>query len=127
MSRLDDIDTAISKQDEQYKIVRQDIQNNLDRISRLKKFAEDTPAYLQTLGEEFENKTLLTDKEIFIMFIIVGLQILRQHFLTNFSERMDNQKAAQNTFGHTTEHSNRGEKYNPTFEEIITNTCCQCD
>ena len=122
MGRLDDIDSAIHKQLEQYKVVRQDMQNNLERIQRLKKFAEDTPAYLQALNEEFENKTYLSGKEVAIMFVTVGLQILRQHFLTKFNERVDDQTGGKTDPFHDNDRVLRRHKdYNPNFEEIISN------
>lgn len=92
------------------------------RIARLQQFAKDTPKYLDTLEEEFEEATSLNKKEIALMFICVGLQWLRQNYLTRFPERMDDQTSAKNTWGHTEEHSGRHHRYyNPSLEEIITN------
>ncbi len=122
MGRLDEIDSTIAKQHNQYKNVRQDMQDNLERIQRLKKFAEDTPAYLQALNEEFENKTSLSGKEILIMFVTVGLQILRQHFLTKFNERVDDNTGGKDDPFHGGKYLERNhEYYNPSFEEILNN------
>ena len=122
MGRLDEINAIIATQNKQYKTVRGDMQENLERIQRLKKFADDTPAYLQVLNEEFENKTSLTDNEISIMFVTVGLQVLRQHFLTKFNERVDDQTGGKDDPFHGGKYSERNhEYYNPSFEEILNN------
>ena len=122
MGRLADIDAAITNQHNQYKVVRQDMENNLDRIKRLEKFAEDTPAYLKTLNEEFEKKTSLTDREVTIMFVTAGLQFLRQHFLTKFNERVDDKTGSKNDPFHGGKYLDRNhEYYNPSFEEILNN------
>lgn len=122
MGRLDDIDAIIATQNNQYKVIRNDMQENLERIRRLKKFAEDTPAYLQALNEEFENKTSLTGKEVAIMFVTVGLQVLRQHFLTKFNERVDDKTGGKDDPFHGGKYVERRHKYyNPSFEEILNN------
>lgn len=122
MGRFDNIDSIIHKQNEQYKELRQEMQENLERIQRLKKFAEDTPDYLQALNDEFENKTSLNDKETKIMFVAVGLQLLRQHFLTKFNERIDDKTGGKSDPFHGGEYVDRQHQdYNPSFEEILNN------
>lgn len=92
------------------------------RIRKLEKFAEDTPEYLHILNAEFENLTQLNEIDIQVMFMIIGLQILRQHVLTKFPQRLSDKESAKNTFGHFEEHSDRKHRYyNPSLEEIITN------
>lgn len=97
-------------------------QGTSERIERLRKFAEDTPAYLQALNDEFEAKTSLNGREISIMFVTVGLQLLRQHCLTRFNERVDDQTGGKSDPFHGGEYAGRQHQYyNPSFEEILNN------
>ena len=122
MSRLDEFDASFAELTSLYKTVRGGMQKTYDRIERLKKFAEDTPAYLQALNDEFEEKTSLNDTEVSIMFFTVGLQILRQHYLTKFMERVDDQTGGKSDPFHGGEYSGRQHQYyNPTLDEIISN------
>ncbi len=121
MGRLEEIDALIAAEKNKYKSIRRDMNNNLERIERLRKFAEDTPAYLQALNEEFEYKTLLNGKEVSIMFIAVGLQLLRQHFLTKFNERVDDKTGGKEDPFHGKYFGRQHQYYNPSFEEILYN------
>ena len=122
MSRLYEFDAIVSEYRKNYTSVRRDMQRGLERIQRLKQFAENTPAYLQALNDEFEEKTSLNDREISIMFVAVGLQILRQHYLTKFPERVDDQTGGKTDPFHGGEYRPRQHQYyNPTLEEIINN------
>ena len=122
MGRLDEIDKIINQQRCQYDIIKQDAKGTLERITNLRRFAEDTPAYLESLNSEFEHKTALNKTDMGILFITVGMQLIRQHFITQFSTRTDDQTSANETLGHTAEHSDRHHRYyNPSLEEIITN------
>ena len=122
MSRLDEFDAIVAEYEGNYLSIRRDMQKNLERIQRLKKFAEDTPAYLRALNREFEEKTSLNDTEVSIMFFTVGLQILRQHYLTKFIERVDDQTGGKSDPFHGGEYSGRQHQYyNPTLDEIINN------
>uniref|UniRef100_UPI00260D8281 hypothetical protein n=1 Tax=uncultured Anaerovibrio sp. TaxID=361586 RepID=UPI00260D8281 len=103
------------------KQVVNDIDDGLIRINRLLRFAENTPEYLMELDRSFEEKTSLNGHEFMIMIVVVGLQLLRQHLLTFFPERVDDQTAAKEV-GKGKEHSDRHHRYyNPSLEEIITN------
>lgn len=52
----------------------------------------------------------------------VALQCVRQYFLTDFKERLDDKTAAKNTKGHTEEHSHRSHRlYHPSIDEIRKN------
>lgn len=92
------------------------------RISKLRKFAENTPEYLAELNRQFEDKTSLNSAEQKIIFVVVGLQLLRQHLLTKFPNRVSDKESADSTWGHGEEHSDRHHRYyNPSLDEIITN------
>ena len=122
MGRLEEIDALIAAEKNKYKSVRRDMDNNLERIQRLRKFAEDTPAYLQSLNDEFEYKTSLNSTEVSIMFVAVGLQLFRQHFLTKFDERMDAKTGGKDDPFHGGKYLGRQHQYyNPSFEEILYN------
>lgn len=122
MSSLSEIDKILANQRSKYSGVKYNAEENLTRIKKLRKFAEDTPIYLETLNKEFKEKTSFNDTENLIFFVTIGMQLIRQHFLTQFVDRVDNQTGAKNTWGHTEEHSDRHHRYyNPSLEEIITN------
>ena len=117
-----EIEQIIKKQEAQYNQAKQIGDTNLDRIISLKEFAEDTPQYISELNRTFEEKTSLNFNEISILFVCIGLQLIRQHYLTEFATRGNDQEKAQNTFGHTEEHSNRHHRYyNPSLQEILSN------
>ena len=64
----------------------------------------------------------MTPIDVSFLFTAIGLQIARQHLLTKFPVRMDDQTAAKSTSGHSEEHSDRHHRYyNPSLDEIITN------
>ena len=90
--------------------------------SRVRDVVHNTPEILDDLDREFSEKTSLTKKDFVFLFIAIGLQLARQYILTKFPEPVDDQTAADDTWGHTEEHSNRVHRlYNPSLEEIITN------
>lgn len=101
--------------------IASDISSGLTRINKLIQFAENTPEYLAELDRQFEEKTSLNKHEFAIMAVVIGLQLLRQHLLTRFPERVNDQAAAKES-GKEKEHSDRHHRYyNPSLEEIITN------
>lgn len=89
---------------------------------RVAEVSRDVSIILGDLDKQFEICTGLNSLDISILFLATALQIVRQYFLTNFPERVDDQTAAKNTKGHKEEHSNRHHRYyNPTLDEIISN------
>lgn len=119
MNILDQIDEIANEQKEKQIQLGLEIHRNYERVKKLRVFAENTPEYLKELDREFEEETALNENEIIMMFVVVGLQLFRQHFLTKFTERVDDQTAAKNTPGHEKEHSDRHQRYyNPTLTEI---------
>ena len=122
MSIVDDIDAIINEQNEKSEQLRLEIHRNYEHVKKLREFAENTPEYLEALDREFERETELDKKEILMMFVIVGLQLFRQHFLTKFAERVDDQTAAKETPGYEKKSSNRHQTYyNPSLKDIRTN------
>lgn len=89
---------------------------------RVADVAANSEIILEDIDREFSKCTGLTDHDISVLFMAVALQMIRQYVFTKFPERLDDQKAAQNTKGHLKEHSNRVHRYyNPSLEEILTN------
>ena len=122
MNNWEEINSIIKEQREEYDTLLKKNEESLNRVTKLKQFAEDTPIYLDKLNKEFEEKTSLNGKDMSILLVTIGLQLIRQHFLTKFSNRTDDKTSAKETFGHNEEHSNRHHRYyNPSLEEIITN------
>ena len=93
-----------------------------EESKRVADVAANAPQLLIDLDREFESLTKLNSTDVAFLFVAVALQIARQYLLTYFPDRLDDQKAAQNTIGHNKEQSNRHHRYyNPSLEEIITN------
>ena len=89
---------------------------------RVQSVAHNAESILDDLDAQFEEKTGLTKIDVTFLFFAVALQIARQYLVTKFPNRLNDQEAANNTFGHKEEHSDRTHRlYNPSLEEIITN------
>lgn len=89
---------------------------------RVESVAHNAESILDDLDAQFEEKTGLTKIDVTFLFFAVALQIARQYLVTKFPNRLNDQEAANNTFGHKEEHSDRTHRlYNPSLEEIITN------
>lgn len=98
------------------------LQKGYHETQRVRKIVENTGEILDDLDEQFSRKTGLTKVDTAFLFTAIGLQIVRQYLVTKFPERLGDQEAAKNTFGHHEEHSNRSHRYyNPSLQEIITN------
>lgn len=100
--------------------------SELDKMTaeanRVANIARDVHIIIQDLDKQFESVTGLDKTDIKFLLLATALQCVRQYVLTKFPERMDDQTAAKNTWGHIEEHSNRIHRYyNPSLEEIITN------
>ena len=99
-----------------------DLQKGYDETVRVRNVMRNTRETLDDLDEQFCRQTGLTKVDTAFLFIAIGLQIVRQYLLTQFPQRLDNQSAAKEAFGHFTEHSDRHHRYyNPSLQEIITN------
>lgn len=100
----------------------ENMQTIIDESSRVADVAAHSEQILDEIDQRFERCTGLNKIDISFLFLAVALQIGRQYFLTNFPERLDDQKSAKNTAGHTEEHSNRSHRYySPSLNEILTN------
>lgn len=99
-----------------------DLGKGYNETVRVRNVVENTREILDDLDEQFCRKTGLTKTDMVFLFTAIGLQIARQYLLTKFPQRLDDQTAAKNTFGHGEEHSNRTHRYyKPSLDEIITN------
>ncbi len=98
----------------------------LDEMSaeaeRVADVAKDVHIIVGDLDRQFEKATGLQWQDVKFLFFATALQCIRQYVLTKFPERLDDKAAADHTWGHWEEHSNRHHRYyNPSLEEIITN------
>lgn len=98
------------------------LENMENKAYRTADFATHASIHLNNIESQFKSVTKLSKQDYNFLFVAVALQCIRQYFLTNFKERLDDQTAAKNTKGHTEEHSDRSHRlYHPSLEEIITN------
>lgn len=75
------------------------------------------------IEELFKKKTgIVNKKDLTFLIIAIAMQCLRQYFLTDFKERLNDNEAAAKVKKGEKEHSNRSHKYySPSLTEIITN------
>lgn len=114
---------------ERRKLVSTEIQKTLSNMEtirmetqRVEYVAHNAESILDDLDAQFEEKTGLTKIDVTFLFFAVALQVARQYLITKFPTRLSDQEAANNTFGHKEEYSDRTHRlYNPSLEEIITN------
>lgn len=119
----------LSELEERRARLRKETQNalcNMETIinenNRVIEVAHNARFTLDELHSTFIQKTKLEEIDVALLFVAIGLQIIRQYLLTKFPHRLDDQTAAKNTFGHGEEHSNRVHRYyKPSLDEIITN------
>lgn len=99
-----------------------DLQVGYNETVRLINITENIEGVLGDIDKQFSKETGITKKDIVFLFTAIGLQILRQYLVTKFPERLDDQTAARQTFGHVKEQSDRHHRlYNPSLAEIISN------
>ncbi len=102
--------------------IRAKIHENLKRQGNFLYFVGCTGNILDNLDKQFQERTALNSKDISIMFVAIGLQLLRQYLVTKFPERKDDQTAAKEVHGDEEEHSDRHHRYyNPSLEQIQSN------
>lgn len=120
--RLNNIYTEIDAAASTEKKIINDMQCIANETHRVAEVAAHSDEILDDLDRQFEQYTGLTSLDVSFLFLATALQIVRQYVFTKFPERMDDQTAAKNTFGHGEEHSNRIHRYyNPSLEEVISN------
>ncbi len=112
---LDDMDSTLKDAE----TIIGHMQMIADESARVAEVAANAEQILDEIDEKFEKYTGLNKLDVSFLFLAVALQVVRQYTLTKFSERLDDQTAANNTIGHGEEHSNRKHKYyNPSLIEI---------
>lgn len=92
----------------------------LDKSVRATEYVYKAPERISKLALDFKEKTKLTDVDIEIMFVAIGLQIIRQFLQEKLAlpeERVDDQTAA-GKHEYSDEERNKG-YYNPSMEEIL--------
>ncbi len=122
MARLDELKAKRTALSERSKQTVSEAENITSESYRVAKVSHDAQIIIKNLDAEFEAQTKLHGKDIAFLFFTIALQCVRQYFLTDFKERLSDQKAAKKTVGHTEEHSDRNHRYyNPDIAEIISN------
>jgi soluble cytochrome b562 len=114
-AKLNDAETVIKDNIGNMRVIAKDA----ERVSTI---ARDVHIVITDIDKQFESATKLNKIDIAFLFLAVALQVVRQYFLTNFKERLDDKTAAKQTKGHTEEHSDRSHRwYHPSLNEVITN------
>lgn len=94
-----------------------------DESRRMVNICQNSHAIIENIDKRFKDITSFDKKDWTFLFFATSLQVVRQYLITKFEDtRMNDQEAANDTWGHTEEHSDRYHKwYHPSIEEIITN------
>lgn len=139
--KLDEIRKKRMKINANIDITSRNMDKLIQESERVSKVADNASQELYKLEMEFEKKTGLQKFDVPLLFIAIGLQLVRQYLCTNFLELVDDKTAAKEVKngnfnktlykignedttkkGWDEEHSNRKHKYyNPSLHEIITN------
>lgn len=122
MNKSEEIKNLREKNLNKSKTIISEMEEGANETERVRDILERTPEILDDLDRQFEEATGLSKVDIAFLFTAIGLQLVRQYFVTQFPTRLDDQTTAKNTVGHIEEHSNRRHRYyNPSLEEIISN------
>ena len=94
---LEKIKADIDASKERRNIIDEECLNDLQKQIVITNYVYHAPERISELAKEFENKTKLTGQDVSILFIAIGLQIIRQFLQEKISlpeERPDDQTAA---------------------------------
>ena len=79
-----------------------DINTNIDNMrtvakdaERVSDIAKNAHIIISDIDRQFESATKLNKVDIAFLFLAVALQVVRQYFLTNFKERVNDKEAAK--------------------------------
>ena len=92
----------------------------LDVTARITYIVNNTPHIINDLAEEFKEKTALTRTDVAVMFVAIGLQLLRQYMQEKLSapeERPGDQEAA-GKHEYSKDERSKG-YYQPTLKDIM--------
>ncbi len=102
-----------------YKEAEKSLVKALECTAKVTYYVNDTPRIIYDLAKEFKQKTALTKTDEAILFVAIGLQLLRQYMqekLTAPEERPGDQEAA-GEHNYSKDERNRG-YYHPTLKDI---------
>ena len=117
---LEKIKADIDASKERRNIIDEECLTDLQKQIVITNYVYHAPERISELAKEFENKTKLTGQDVSILFIAIGLQIIRQFLQEKISlpeERPDDQTAA-GKHKYSKEERNK-EYYNPSLSEIL--------
>lgn len=120
-AELEKIKTEINASKERRKIIDEECLTDLKKQIAVTNYMYNAPEKISELAIAFEKKTKLTGQDVSILFVAIGLQIIRQFLQEKISlpkERLDDQAAA-GEHEYSKEERNKG-YYNPSLSEILT-------
>lgn len=101
-----------------------EIENEFNRIDKIIDLGVNSKEILANIEQEFKEKTKLSNVDITILFIAIGLQVARQqiqkNYLTTESRPNDKESAGKGSKKYDRESRRRG-YYTTSIEEILTN------
>lgn len=122
MSRIDKLRKQNNEIMENAKVDLQELNKMSCEAERVADTARDVHIIVSDLDKQFQQATGLTKRDIRFLFFATALQVVRQHILTKFPERLSDQEAAEQSFLYHETHSDRIHRYyNPSIEEILSN------
>lgn len=109
-------------QEEKNKLLNE-LESIRNETHRMTNICKSSNLIIENIDKRFNDITSFDKNDWSFLFFATSLQIVRQYFLTKFTDsRMSDQEAANDTWGHSEEHSDRHHRwYRPTLDEIITN------
>lgn len=120
-AELEKIKTEINASKKRRKIIDEECLTDLKKQIAVTNYMYNAPEKISELAIAFEKKTKLTGQDVSILFVAIGLQIIRQFLQEKISlpkERLDDQAAA-GEHEYSKEERNKG-YYNPSLSEILT-------
>lgn len=123
---MDKFDEILRRHTDKYQQAKKDIQNDSmyleNRVNNIANFLDNSSKILKDLDKEFEEYTGLSSSEVKLLFVVAGLQVLRQFLVTKFPTRLDDQEAAKRVNGSKKGYKDRVHRlYHPSFEEVLNN------
>lgn len=105
--------------EEDFETLYDDTHNSFkNMLSSIDSFSDN----IKSIDEKFEVLTQIKKEDYPFIIFCAGLQACRQYLVTDFKERLDDQKAAKEVKGEKEEESNRNKsRYYCSTEKIITN------
>ena len=104
----------------EFKEAVSDFSTNLGYSAEITRIVNETPNIIDNLDEKFREITKLTKNDVKILFVAIGLQLLRQYFQEKlyFPKVRPSDQEAAGQHDYSSDERSRA-YYNPTFDEIV--------